>query len=68
MHILRTSLRKDGRADNGSLMLWEEKSPEVTQFAVNESSVPKGMYIPSDNQLKWTEDGKKLFFGFKPVI
>jgi dipeptidyl aminopeptidase/acylaminoacyl peptidase len=65
---IQASLRKDGRPDNGSLMLWEEKKPEVTQYAVSEKSNPIGMYIPSDNHLKWTEDGKKLFFGFKPLF
>jgi dienelactone hydrolase len=62
---IQTPLRKDGRPDNSSLMLWDENKPEVTQYAVNDKSVPKGFYIPSDNKLKWTEDCKKLYFGFK---
>jgi dipeptidyl aminopeptidase/acylaminoacyl peptidase len=64
---ISTPLRKDGRPDNGTLLLWDYKNPGLTQFAVTAQSVKTGYYIPSTNTTKWTEDGKKLFFGVKPV-
>jgi dipeptidyl aminopeptidase/acylaminoacyl peptidase len=64
---IQTPLRKDGRTDNGSLLLWDRNNPELTQFAVSASSVKNDWYIPAANKTKWTEDGNKLFFGLKPI-
>ncbi len=64
---ISTPLRKDGRTDNGTLIIWEKHKPEVTQFAVTESVIKKGWYIPAKNTTKWTDDGLKLFFGLKPL-
>ncbi len=64
---ISTSLRKDGRTDNGSILLWNFNDPGLTQFAVTSQSVKSGYYIPSINTTKWTEDGQKLFFGIKPI-
>jgi len=60
-------LRKDGRPDNGSLMIWEYVRPNLTQFAVTPQQVKNIYFIPASNNTKWTEDGKKLFFGIKPL-
>ncbi len=60
-------LRKDGRTDNGSLIIWERIRPQITKFAVTSSQVKEGWYIPANNKTQWTEDGFKLFFGVKPL-
>ena len=59
-------LRKDGRPDDGSVVLWERMKPQMTRFAVSTSSFKEDWYIPANNKTQWTEDGLKLFFGVKP--
>jgi dipeptidyl aminopeptidase/acylaminoacyl peptidase len=34
--------------------------------AVTKEQIPKGWMTPAENKLQWTEDGERLFFGFKP--
>jgi dipeptidyl aminopeptidase/acylaminoacyl peptidase len=34
--------------------------------AVSKKKIPKGWMIPAENKLQWSEDGERLFFGFKP--
>ena len=62
-----STLTKDGKPNNGSLLIWNPMQPAKTQFALASGSTPKDWYIHHKNQLKWTFDGKKLFFGLKPV-
>lgn len=60
-------LRKDGKPDNGTLIIWDKMRPQTTKFAVTSTSVDKGWFIPAVNKTQWTEDGQKLFFGVKPL-
>lgn len=32
---------------------------------VSQSDAPQSLYLPYDNELTWTTDGRKLFFGFR---
>jgi dipeptidyl aminopeptidase/acylaminoacyl peptidase len=48
-----------------SLWLWDGKSPKEVQ-KVDAASALKDSIIPPRNQLDWTEDGRRLFFGVKP--
>ena len=36
--------------------------------AVSKEQIPTGWMIPAENKLQWTEDGERLFFGFKPYF
>ncbi|MBX3043196.1 MAG: S9 family peptidase [Candidatus Kapabacteria bacterium] len=63
---ISSTLRKDGRPDEGQLILWEKISPQTMKFAVTSTAVKKGWYIPAKNKTQWSEDGLKLFFGLKP--
>ncbi|MEK9136777.1 MAG: S9 family peptidase, partial [Bacteroidota bacterium] len=49
-----------------SLWLWNPENAKASE-AIPADSVRKGWILPSKNDLTWTKDGKRLFFGFRPV-
>ncbi len=59
------------KPDSCMLMLWNSKNKELdTLVTVPDSlntSAPEGWKVAFDNKLKWTKDGDRLFFGFKPI-
>jgi len=48
----------------GSLRIWN--GGRLTT-AVAASGVPEGWTLPAKNTLRWTEDGERLFFGYRPA-
>jgi len=61
---------KEGNPDSCSLMLWDSRQKELTivldAIDTNNMEIPDGWRIPFKNELKWTKDGNRLFFGLKP--
>jgi hypothetical protein len=59
--------KKDGESvsDSCSLKIWSRGIGDEEIVAID--NYPENWRIPFDNQLNWTEDGERLFFGFKPV-
>jgi dipeptidyl aminopeptidase/acylaminoacyl peptidase len=55
---------KKGKPGPGSLLMWT--GDEVTS-AVAAEDVPEGWMLPAENSLRWTEDGERLFFGYRPA-
>jgi dipeptidyl aminopeptidase/acylaminoacyl peptidase len=58
-----------GNADdkgNYSLWVWDGNSRSKT-LALSEDAVPGGWMIPEKNRISWSEDGRRLFFGLKPL-
>lgn len=60
---------KDGRklayiADS-SLRIWDQKLRKAS-VAVSKSDLPGGWTIPQKNEITWSDNGKRLFFGTKP--
>ena len=59
----------EGRENNDgssfSLWIWEGKTKKTIQ-AVSEKDVPDGWIIPEKNQVSWSQDNNRIFFGFKP--
>ncbi len=53
------------QADSCSLMIWDAVNDTLIT-AVPVDAAPEGWYIPKKNDLAWSEDQKRLFFGFKP--
>jgi dipeptidyl aminopeptidase/acylaminoacyl peptidase len=49
-----------------SLWLWNPAEPKATEV-VPSHAPPTGWILPSKNDLVWTKDGKRLFFGFRPL-
>jgi dipeptidyl aminopeptidase/acylaminoacyl peptidase len=54
---------KDAEPGDGTLHVWDGEL--VTALASEEA--PEGWFVPSVNELAWSEDGERLFFGLKPV-
>ncbi|MFC2169872.1 alpha/beta hydrolase family protein [Acidobacteriota bacterium] len=57
-----------GNSENreASLWIWENSTQKANQVLAAED-VPEGWFIPEKNELSWSKDEKRLFFGFKPV-
>jgi len=49
-----------------SLITWDGLKNK-RRDAVNRKRTPAGLLLPADNYLEWTDNGQRLFFGFKPV-
>ncbi len=58
---------KKNRPDSCRIIIWNIESKTI-DTAVTPSVVHSDWYIPYKNDLKWTEDGERLFFGVKPKI
>jgi dipeptidyl aminopeptidase/acylaminoacyl peptidase len=50
---------KTGPAD---IYLWDGSTKEI----ITSDEAPEGWMIPSTNKLRWSKDGERLFFGYKP--
>lgn len=59
-----SKLMESGEPEGGSLRFWS--GGDIVDSLAAEA-FPEGWYIPAKNELKWTEDGERLFFGLKPV-
>jgi len=51
--------------ETAALFTWRpgDESPEQL---LSQEDAPEGYFLPFDNQLSWTNDGERLFFGFRP--
>jgi dienelactone hydrolase len=54
---------EDGDPGDGVLHVWDGEL--ATAFA--SEAAPEGWFVPSKNELAWTDDGRRLFFGLKPL-
>jgi dipeptidyl aminopeptidase/acylaminoacyl peptidase len=55
----------DKPAGSATLSLWDAAARQSKQAAASDQA-PKGWTLPIKNDLAWSKDGKRLFFGFKP--
>ncbi len=56
--------RFDGRPDTCSLKLWNPIKKEIQEL-VDKTKLAYNLKIPTENNLYWTKDGNRLFFGIK---
>ncbi|MDH5743378.1 MAG: prolyl oligopeptidase family serine peptidase [Candidatus Aminicenantes bacterium] len=63
--LASTEEGKDKTDGYFSLWIWNGQTGEKTPAAAADS-VPEGWMIPEKNQVSWSKDGKRLFFGLKP--
>ena len=49
-----------------ALWIWDGAAKKARPL-VDAKQAPKGWTLPFKNDLAWTRDGKRLFFGFKPA-
>jgi dipeptidyl aminopeptidase/acylaminoacyl peptidase len=55
---------KDGEPGKGALMAW---NGATTQELVSSDDAPDGWFVPTTNGLRWSENGERLFFGWRPI-
>ena len=64
-HALAFLSGADKPAGSATLAIWDAAAGQSKQ-AVSSDQAPKGWTLPIKNDLAWSKDGKRLFFGFKP--
>lgn len=52
--------------DSCSLNIWDLTQQRLIK-AVTPQSYPNDWYLPFVNEISWSDDAKRLFFGFKPL-
>jgi len=58
-----TAMEEDGPA---TLWRWDGAARDARQLASSDQA-PSGWVLPLENDLGWSKDGQRLFFGFKPA-
>lgn len=48
-----------------SVWIWDAKTGKPAEV-VKAEAAPRGWVVPSKNRVTWSQDGKRLFFGFQP--
>ena len=51
--------------DPGDLVIWQA-GDAAARVALASAEAPDGWYVPAANELAWSDDGERLFFGLKP--
>jgi len=65
-HLAFLVCTDDDKDGHNSLWIWDGISKDKA-LAVAADATPAGWMIPEKNQVTWSKDGKRLFFGFKPL-
>lgn len=55
---------EDAKPGPAALALWDGTRVTVTNAAEH---APNGWNLPADNTLRWSDDGQRLFLGFRPA-
>jgi dipeptidyl aminopeptidase/acylaminoacyl peptidase len=61
--FLKSFFDDKGKTDSSEIYLWQKSLNKIA----DSFSAPDNWMLPSVNNLKWSQDGKRLFFGFKPA-
>ncbi|MCL5991499.1 MAG: hypothetical protein M1419_05295, partial [Bacteroidetes bacterium] len=56
--------KKDGEPDSGSINVWNPYS-KTNSVIISSDSLSKEWFIPFKNNLRWTKDNGRLFFGLR---
>jgi dipeptidyl aminopeptidase/acylaminoacyl peptidase len=57
----------DDDGEPGDAEVWMWRGEGKAQRMASRDDAPDGWTVPSKNELSWSRDGKRLFFGFKPI-
>jgi len=55
---------KDGEPGKGTVMGWDGSD---ARELVSSADAPAGWFVPTTNSLRWSDDGERLFFGWRPI-
>jgi len=54
----------DGEPGKGAVMAWDGSN--ATEL-VSSDEAPADWFVPTTNSLRWSKDGERLFFGWRPI-
>jgi dipeptidyl aminopeptidase/acylaminoacyl peptidase len=63
---MRAQEMEKDTVETGTLFIWERNHNEPS-ILITQNDSPDGYFLPYNNNLTWSKDGKRLFFGFRPV-
>jgi len=63
--FLQSIADEEGKTKKASVWTWDTPDRKPVE-AVSPGDAPKGWFLPTKNSLRWSRDGERLFFGFKP--
>jgi dipeptidyl aminopeptidase/acylaminoacyl peptidase len=66
-HLAFVSAVVDEDGEPGDAELWVWTGGDEARRVASKDDAPDGFTLPSKNELQWSRDGQRLFFGFKPV-
>ncbi len=58
---------KPNKIFSSTLEIWEGQKDKV-HTPIAKQQMPVGWLLPADNELSWSEDEDRLFFGLKPAV
>jgi len=59
---------EDGTPGKGTVVAWRSGADVMaTRELVSSADAPDGWFVPTINSLAWSDDGERLFFGWRPI-
>ncbi|MFC1662079.1 S9 family peptidase, partial [Gemmatimonadota bacterium] len=55
---------EDGDPGKGAVLAWDGQE---TSTLVTSADAPDSWFVPTTNSLRWSKDGERLFFGWRPI-
>jgi len=65
-HLAFMAAVLDDEGEPGDAEVWVWRGKGEAKRMASRDDAPEGWTVPSKNELRWSRDGKRLFFGFKP--
>jgi dipeptidyl aminopeptidase/acylaminoacyl peptidase len=65
-HVAFVAAVLDDEGEPGDAEVWYWAGTGNANLAASRSDAPDGYTLPSKNELQWSRDGNRLYFGFKP--
>ncbi len=62
------SFERKGTKIDSAMLCYLPTPVSTPQILVDFKQLPVGWFLPSKNELKWSQDGERLFFGIKPMM
>jgi dipeptidyl aminopeptidase/acylaminoacyl peptidase len=62
--FVEATLDDEAEPGDGTLWVWDG---DGSRTVASKQDAPDGWTLPAVNELTWSRDGQRLFFGFKPV-
>jgi dipeptidyl aminopeptidase/acylaminoacyl peptidase len=66
-HLAFVAAVADDDGEPGDAEIWVWRGDGEVERMASRDDAPDGWTVPPENELSWSRDGKRLFFGFKPV-